>query len=441
MTASYRWFKYLIPLVFTEVYLALTLLIFFYGPIAYHIKNPLQFLGYLGLVHMMTILGYVLGVAYYLKLNSHIHFTAHFSSCKFKFLIALTFIGFLIGFKNMTMSDSFIPTNIFNDIQEILSGGHGQYAAKVQKIDQYSGSKIINVLYFFIAFSKFIIIPAMIFYWDRLTNFEKISSFLVSIITIFSGLATGTNKPIFDFIIIFGFSLLFFYIHDFYKNKKIKIKKRGFFLVLSVLGFLASIYFFYMNISSREANILYIEGTSKLGDIEIQGPYRAIQKGSLLDFTYVWLSNYIVQGYYGLSLALDQPFSWTYGFGGSQFLARQFEWVTGVDILSHTYQHKITQYWGENTQWHSVYSHLANDLTFFGVGVWFFIFFFFLSQVWTSFVDAGNLYAFYLMPLFMMFIIFIPANNQVFGFIETFSAFIIISGLWFRRKLTGTSHV
>jgi hypothetical protein len=45
------------------------------------------------------------------------------------------------------------------------------------------------------------------------------------------------------------------------------------------------------------------------------------------------------------------------------------------------------------------------------------------------------------MPVIMMFIIFIPANNQVFGFIETFSAFIIISGLWFRSKLTGTSHV
>jgi hypothetical protein len=75
------------------------------------------------------------------------------------------------------------------------------------------------------------------------------------------------------------------------------------------------------------------------------------------------------------------------------------------------------------TQWHSLYSQIANDVHFLCVAVWNFIMGFYLAKLWRSFLDENNSYSKFLLPLFAMLIIFTPANNQVFGYLETLSTF------------------
>ncbi len=105
--------------------------------------------------------------------------------------------------------------------------------------------------------------------------------------------------------------------------------------------------------------------------------------------------------------------------------------VTGYDLSVRTFQYKIDSYWGETEQWHSFYSQMANDFHFIGVAFIMFFLGFLLSKVWLSVLFYDSFYGKMLIPLFAILVIFIPANNQVFGFAPTLSYFIIVLWLWF----------
>ena len=59
-----------------------------------------------------------------------------------------------------------------------------------------------------------------------------------------------------------------------------------------------------------------------------------------------------------------------------------------------------------------------------------FILGFYLSKIWNSVIYKNSFYGAALIPIFILMFIFFPANNQVFGYIDTFSYFIFVSLLW-----------
>ena len=136
---------------------------------------------------------------------------------------------------------------------------------------------------------------------------------------------------------------------------------------------------------------------------------------------------YLVQGYYGFSLIFDVDWSWTYGFGNSEFLQRQFQLLSGVDISGLTYQAKVDSFWGKSAQWHSFYSQIANDVGILGLIPFMGLLGYYISYTWHRAVYRNNFYSAALLPIFAILVIFIPANNQIFGFIDTFSYFFVVS--------------
>ena len=179
----------------------------------------------------------------------------------------------------------------------------------------------------------------------------------------------------------------------------------------------------------RNVDFDFLESTSSLSDIKVD---KDLNSENAIGSGLIWLSTYIVQGYYGFSLALSKDFTTTFGVGNSPFLSRQFEWLTGIDIHTRTYQYKINNYWGETEQWHSFYSHMANDFHFLGVAVVLFVIGFLMAITWKAIVKYHNYYALLLLPLYFVMFVFMPANNQVFGFIETLSTYMIFNFLMFR---------
>jgi hypothetical protein len=422
--------KYLTPIVFVEVYLVFTLAIFVFGPIKYHLDDPLTFWLYIVSYHISMILGYVLAVMPFKDRGRPYDKVKVPSLLKIRVLILIAFFAFLIGHKNITMSDGLVPVDFFSDIATGLLKSEEQYIQKIERLEGYSGSKLLNVFNFFIAFTKIILIPIVIFYWEKLTIVDKVFALIVTFLPVLSGVATGTNKPLFDFVILYGFSLIFYFVACFYHDGKFNFKSRRFFIVIILMFFGATLWFFGTVMLGRGGDPSYVESTSPLGHIKLDYAYRNTDENSFLFYVYVWLSNYVVQGYYGFSQSLNIDFTSTLGFGNSQFLTRQIEWATGYDLSQYTYQHKIDAVWGETAQWHSLYSHIANDVHFLGVAVWNFIMGFYLARLWRSFLDEDNLYSKFLLPLFAVLIIFTPANNQVFGYLETFSAFFFMTLLW-----------
>lgn len=422
--------KYLGPIILIEIYLIFTLLIFAFGPIEYHLDDPLAFWFYIVLYHISMILGYVLAA---IPFRNRVIYSNKFkepSSLKIRVLILVAFLAFLIGHKNITMSDTLIPVNFMSDVTAGWLKSEAQYVAKIERLDTYSGSKLLNIFYFFVAFAKIIVIPVVIFYWGKLTIVDRILALTVSFLPVLSGVSTGTNKPLFDFVILYGSSLLFYFVACFYHEGRWNLRSRRFFIIIIFAFFGVALWYFGTAMLGRGGDPSYVEAISPLGHLKLDDAYRNVDADSFKSYIYVWLSYYLVHGYYGFSQALNMDFTSTFGFGNSQFLTRQVEWATGYDFSQYTYQQKIDAVWGE-AQWHSLYSHIANDFHFSGVAVWNFIMGFYLAKLWISFLDGNNLYSKFLLPLFAMLIIWTPANNQVFGYLETFSAFFFMTLLWF----------
>lgn len=346
-------------------------------------------------------------------------------------MIICALIASLLGFKgSSSFFDLLNPIFWFDSALSGIQNPGEAYSEKMRRVtSSKDGNLLLSSLLFILAFSKVLIIPALVYLWERLGNFSRYFAFFVTLLPVLNALSNGTNKHIFDFAIFYSSSLAVYFIYHYYRYGSFGARKRKFFLLLFLFSAIGAFSFFGSAMGERGGDVSYIETVSKLGHISVKD-YENIGD-NFLYITYVWLTTYVVQGYYGFSLALSQDFTSTLGFGNSPFLMRQFERFTGTNLSDLTYQHKIDAWWGETSQWHSFYSQFANDFHFLGVTFVCIILGFYLSRLWISVIDNSNFYAMLLMPLFVLMIIFIPANNQVFGFLETFSAFWIASILWF----------
>ncbi len=204
-------------------------------------------------------------------------------------------------------------------------------------------------------------------------------------------------------------------------------------IILSIL-FLIPVGSFGYIMLERGGGFDYFISTSPLGDISVNTETPDLD--NIFDFylyAFTWLNYYLVQGYYGFSLIIDLDWNWTYGFGNSEFLQRQFLLITGIDIAQDTFQTQIDNIWGKTAQWHSFYGQFANDFGIIGVSILMFILGALLSRIWLSAIYNNNFYGMALLPLFMIMFIFFPANNQIFGYIDTLSYFIFVIFFWYLR--------
>jgi hypothetical protein len=148
-------------------------------------------------------------------------------------------------------------------------------------------------------------------------------------------------------------------------------------------------------------------------------------------------SSYLTQGYYGLSLALAEPFQWSYGIGHSVFATSAVNTLTGFDATDLTYMARAQQAgWDMRVKWSSIYPWLASDVTFPGTLVLLFVIGRLLASVWDDAQSGENPYA---LPLFVMLVIgifYFPANNQILSAGESLVAFWGLLYLWLSTRGT-----
>lgn len=153
--------------------------------------------------------------------------------------------------------------------------------------------------------------------------------------------------------------------------------------------------------------------------------------GAQLAFPLLMFSGYLSQGYYGLSLAFEQPFTWT-AFAGSsysisvilnQFLGAQF-WVE----KSYPYLVGAATGWGQS-KWHTVFAWLASDLTFPGVIVFMGFVGFLFGRTWNEILRFRNPFSLMVFAMLSVGLVYAPANNQLMhspgGLATTFGVLIL----------------
>lgn len=130
------------------------------------------------------------------------------------------------------------------------------------------------------------------------------------------------------------------------------------------------------------------------------------------------LLSYFTQGFYGLSLAFQVPFEWSYMLGSvrglNSIISQIFPFVP--DMVELTYPLRAGAEFGVDglASWYSIFPWLASDLTFIGALIYMAIVAWLFMRCWIQSVEYDNPIAFTLLVLLMIQYIFLIANNQLF---------------------------
>jgi hypothetical protein len=154
---------------------------------------------------------------------------------------------------------------------------------------------------------------------------------------------------------------------------------------------------------------------------------------------FIALAGYLTQGYYGLSLALEQPYVPTYGLGGSQFLARTGSRLVGsTKFEDRPYPMRIEYKdgWDAYGLWSSFYAWIASDITFPGVLVLMVLIGRLLALGWLDTLEGSNPFAVGAFALLVLMIAYLPANDQLLSSGESTVAFIGLLALWMWTRRT-----
>jgi hypothetical protein len=416
--------KYL-PLILVEIYLLLTIIVLYFGPVQFKIHNPFLFTVLIFLYHLFFITGYFFGIK---KSSFNKVIISKYSKISFFILLTFGILGILITYKNTMNYSTLIPYNFLNDLLRGIQEPAQVYIDRMGDVvyDGAGASRGLNIFFIFIAFCKLLFIFYFIWFWKNLNLLLKIISIFYSFLYISPGIIAGVNSVLFWFI-LFSFTtlIIFYYL---YSKKKLSFLLR----VLAIL-FLIPILSFGNIMSQRGGSFDYFINSSSIGDISVKVNDIDTESSILEDLNYslVWMNFYVTQGYYGFSLTLDKEFKWTYGFGNSAFLQRQFNMVTGLDIGSDTYQRRNDRIWGEYSMWHSFYGQFANDFSPYGIIILMFLIGWYFAKIWLSVITRNSFYGAAMIPIFTIMFIFFPANNQIFGYIDSISYFFAISIFWF----------
>lgn len=130
------------------------------------------------------------------------------------------------------------------------------------------------------------------------------------------------------------------------------------------------------------------------------------------------LLSYFTQGFYGLSLAFQIPFKWTYMLGSvrgiNSIISQIFPFIPNMVEL--TYPVRAGEVFGFDglASWYSIFPWLASDLTFCGALIYMAIVAWIFMRCWIQTVEYDNPLAFIILVLLMIQYIFVIANNQLF---------------------------
>lgn len=313
-----------------------------------------------------------------------------------------------------------------------LSLGYESSGTLVEKI-------VVLLIVVFYTF-KFAVLPLSLLYWQQIDKKQKILCLFVVTLDIMKWLLKGMNKGIFDYVFVFIASALVITASNrrqrqfFSENKDVHKRKtrRSHVVLIAVIVIVLGISIFIANIAARSSRLTTVYYSTSM---QISAdPDNVILKllPESLHKPVLSLEMYLTCGYQGLSYALRLPFMWCFGIGNNQFTLSNFRDL-GLDVTNRTYQARVEQAfpWLEYHNWHTTYTWLANDFSFYLLPIVFFIMGYIFALSWLSSVEKHNPYAIIIFCLFVIRFAYLPANNIVLSSSFTFITWVVCILLWY----------
>jgi hypothetical protein len=323
------------------------------------------------------------------------------------FLKSLIYLGFVISLKMWFVF-------IISGKSLSLSSMGENY---VDSYDGYvRGNAQIGIVYLYNIFeSSFITISLLIIFtsYSRLKGKIKLFSvFIIFTYVLINVVGSGKQKYLGDVII---FILYSYFLHLAINRTVIPIKKVFsyallFTLVLGLFSYILSSRYSALGISGENIidkihPLMYWDKESMI----------IVLFGDTLGFPLGMFLGYFSNGLYGLNLAMQLPFEWTYFLGNSYSLSKIVEVAAGEPgiILDQSYPFRAESVgWGLG-KWHSLFSWLASDFTFPGVIVLGGFFGFVYGRIWLRAVQGNNYFAKPLFVYLSLGVVFSFSNNQI----------------------------
>ena len=369
---------------FFNLWTALTLLLFYIGPIPWGNRDD------------PTIALYVLTCVAFFNFGARLFGRRlAFSSPVFKlnnglqyFLIVLFII--LSAEQVRILSGK----SIFNPFDYSLEFGN-IYEDFYKKSAEAEG----GILAFLITIVKMSIFPLILYIFCESLGKDWKKLALIGFPFVASSLMRGTDKELMDLAILV-------FVAMFYKGM---INRRTVALVLLLPLFL---FLFLVRRVDRYGGYLPPCLADRITCFDFQGTLGSISPS--LEILYVFITSYITQGYYALGLTFGLDAEWGMGVGHlppvKSVLCSNFD----LGCTVRDYQYALDGIgWDPLAQWTSVYPILANDFTFYGVQFFFLVIGIVFRAAEAEWIKDRSIYSLCTLIIITQFFIFSSANMQI----------------------------
>ena len=153
-------------------------------------------------------------------------------------------------------------------------------------------------------------------------------------------------------------------------------------------------------------------------------------------FSFAMISSYMCQGYYGLSLVLNKPFNFSFGFGHSAALTSFIDGLNkNASIYKNTYLSMMSELgWDDQYVWSSVYPWIASDVSFYLTPFVILLLSIFYGKLWIEAIQSNSDIPGILFCFMSIFFAYIPANNQIAQSLDSYFGFLFWVFMYFKAN-------
>lgn len=441
----------LLPIRLTIIYLIISVLLYEFGPFAWVTYTPALFYGLL--VSYITALwaGYRVGIRKQFS-SKAIQWQEGALDRMMPVLTVLVIFGYLLYVVNVFRSYGFKTFDFAGLIREMAVGirnpglGYSMNIVRTQSLDSsmIMGGSIVTLINYGWSFLRYPVLLLSMVYYKKLPIIGKVVMVFYLITMVLYYLSIGTTI---DILTVFLWLELPVILRAFTAAHEKKLDKKQ--VIRLLAGLLAGVmfiacYFGWMMLSRGGINnydqpeynvggVHLSEGTvPSAPDGEDGNSSNSINKYIPPVVMKVWIAanSYLTQGYYGMSQALTMPWVPMYGIGNSMFLV---DFITDnfYDVDQYTYQVRMEPMgWDSDIQWHSMFTWLANDVSFFGVILVMLLIGLLFGAMFRDAITTENPFAKISVFYFILMMLFIPCNNQIAQKADTLFSFVVVVVCW-----------
>lgn len=275
----------------------------------------------------------------------------------------------------------------------------------------------------------FCVIPIAVLLWESTTKLERALAFGTVAASVIFSIERGTTSQLADIFII-GLSAFLVRVGVFTGNL-VGLVKHWRAIVGAALAFALILVVMIGRTEARLGgqNIRCLANSGVCADLS-SGVYGHMS--DTMAFGSAAVTGYFSQGYYGVALAAEKDWEPTWGIGHSPVVSAIFVMLGGDENFanrSFTFRARADG-WSDETQWSSLITWFANDVTLWGSLLPLFALGWLWGKSWLDASAGGDLRGTMLFCVLSLMVFYLPANNYLMATYEGYTTFIFWLAIW-----------